>query len=154
MGANSAVQAALGSQHSCLLRGDGVVRCAGSNAGGQLGNGQQGVSSPTYVDVAGISDAVQVVAGALHTCALHATGEVSCWGENIFAQIGDGTGLTAAVPVKVAGINNAVAITAGTRHNCARLADLRVMCWGANGFGQLGDGSVAGQPTPVFVKLQ
>jgi hypothetical protein len=73
--------------------------------------------------------AVQIAAGALHTCALLDDGTVRCWGRNNNRQLGDGTQFDRAVPVRVLGIGDAIEIAvAGT--SCARLRDGTVRCWG------------------------
>ena len=91
--------------------------------------------------VAGISHAVDIVAGYVHACALLAAGTVECWGDNAKGQLGNGTYEASTVPVAVKGINRAVALTSGWTHSCAVLAGGGVVCWGSNNFGELGNGS-------------
>ena len=92
--------------------------------------------------VEGISDAVAVAAGQLAlSCALHETGEVSCWGLNFSGELGTNISQDldhSTVPVRIAGITDAVAISAGTVHVCALLSSGEVHCWGADSLGQSG----------------
>ena len=80
-----------GANHTCMLN-EGKVLCWGNNLHGQLGNGQSGVTvhSSVPVEARGINDAVAVGAGWEHTCAVHATGEVSCWGDDTSGELGNG----------------------------------------------------------------
>ena len=130
--------------HSCALRRDGTISCWGNNRAGQLGNGQSndGESSSAPVQVAGIDDATAIAAGQDHSCALHQTGAVSCWGENFSGQLGNGQSghyVRSSVPVKVTGITDATAIAAGRYHSCALHRGGTVSCWGGNSSGQLGN---------------
>jgi len=130
----------------------GGVRCWGSNAAGQLGDG---TTSEHLVpaDVIGLGGAaVALAAGDNYTCALMQPGGVKCWGINTAGQLGDGTTTAASFPVSAAGLSSGVvAITAGAEHTCALLQSGGVKCWGANVAGQLGDGTTINRTTPVDV---
>jgi alpha-tubulin suppressor-like RCC1 family protein len=102
--------------------------------------------------VTGIAGGVEVRCGLAHTCVLHATGAVSCWGSNAFGQLGDGTFVSSRlVPTLVVGLSDAVAVTGGATHSCARRASGAAVCWGNNGLGRLGDGTTVSSRTPVAV---
>ncbi len=167
-GLTNATQVALGADHSCTLLATGHVECWGWNGLGQLGDGTYTgpenecpaagvVCSRTPVEVAGITNAVQIAAGDEHTCALLSGGAVDCWGLNRSGQLGDGTNTgpsstcgydsnepCSPSPVPVPGISEAIQIAAGGEETCALLADHAVDCWGAAGSGQLGNGSNTG----------
>ena len=143
------------SNHTCAVLSNGTVKCWGPNSSGQLGDGSF-TNSPTPVEVSGISTATAIAAGGAlfqgHTCALLSAGTVKCWGNNLVAQLGNGTVTTpSATPVEVSGISTATAVAAGSVHTCARLSDGTMQCWGSNGYGQLGDGTVTTPITPVEV---
>lgn len=76
---------------------------------------------------------------------------MSCWGDNSFSQLGDGTTTRQQTPGKVKGITTATAVAAGRAHSCARLTTGTVFCWGSNSFGQLGSGAILVSPLPVQV---
>lgn len=92
-----------------------------------------------------------VAAGAGHSCAVVNGGEVVCWGNNWFGQLGDGTTLWTNTPVRVHGLSTAVAVAAGIGHTCALLVGGAVQCWGDGRFGALGNGSWESSSVPVDV---
>jgi alpha-tubulin suppressor-like RCC1 family protein len=145
-------QVAAGGFHTCAVNHAGEVKCWGSNANGQLGDGTV-TERVTPVGVGGMTIGVSAVAaGRFHTCALTAGGGVKCWGGNANGQLGDGTTTERLTPVDVSGLASGVsAIAAGESHTCALTTGGAVKCWGFNANGQLGDGANADQLVPVVV---
>jgi alpha-tubulin suppressor-like RCC1 family protein len=94
LGLSSVTQVAAGAVHTCAVHPEGVS-CWGRNVQAQLGDGTtEQRREPTDVVFPGelVGDAVvQVAAGAAHTCARHASGHVTCWGNDDAGQLGDGT---------------------------------------------------------------
>lgn len=143
-----------GGFHTCVITGQGALRCWGRNQQCQLGVGDvgtigddEGPGAVSPVDLGGFG--VKAVApGGSHTCALLGDASVRCWGGNAFGQLGRGH--EAAVPCA----SNlpgevvlwqdpgevTVALAAGDRHTCALSGSGRVRCWGSNESGQLGLG--------------
>ena len=140
-----------GNQHSCALHQTGTISCWGSNTYGQLGNKTYTESSSAPVQVESITDATAVSAGFRHSCALHQTGTISCWGSNGRGRLGNRTDTDSSAPVQVVGITDATAVTTGGSHSCALHQDSRISCWGRNGSGQLGNGADDDSSTPVQV---
>jgi len=142
-----------GGEHSCAVMG-GTVLCWGSNEAGQLGRDPAMVAAiETAAPVPGLDGVTALALGRDFTCALR-MGEVLCWGDNAFGQLG-ATGTTASfAPVAVEGIADAEAITAaaGGLHACALRAGGRVSCWGANASGQLGDGTTESRAGAVEMR--
>ncbi len=145
-GITTAIQVAVGFEHSCALLSSGHVDCWGAE---DLGHIVYERNRP--VEVPGIDDATQVVAGRDHSCALLSSGHIECWEENGNGQLGDGSTRPSETPVEVQGVTTAIEIAAGEEHSCALLSSGHVSCWGDNGHGQLGDGTTGRSDVPVEV---
>ncbi len=103
VGLSGAKALAVGWGHACALLSGGGVKCWGYNRNGELGDGGTG-NRDRPVDVQGVPEGVTaLVAGGVHNCALTRAGGVSCWGDNSYGQLGDGTTGHAAPPVAVMG---------------------------------------------------
>ena len=141
-----------GRNHTCALLATDAVECWGYNPDGRLGDGST-IDRLTPTPVTGLSsDVTAITGGTRHTCALLATGAVTCWGDNNVGQLGDNTTNDRHTPTPVTGLpRDVTAITAGTEHTCALLATGAVTCWGNNASGQLGDNTTANQLTPTPV---
>ena len=116
------LSASISGHHTCVLSGDGSVRCWGHNDTGQLGDGTT-TDRLTPVAVSGLTGAVALAAGGSHTCALRANGTMRCWGNNGFGQLGDGTTTNRLTPVAVGGLTDAVALAPSGFHTCALRVD-------------------------------
>lgn len=151
-GINNVTQISAGSTYSCARLAGGTVRCWGDNDNGQLGIGSL-VNQSLPAEVVGLNDALSVTTGSgNHTCALRATGSISCWGFNSSGQLGNGNTTFSTTPVSVNGLTeHAVAVSAGGSSTCALEAQGGVVCWGNNGAGQLGNGTTTSSFTPVRV---
>ncbi|MCA9704407.1 MAG: DUF4215 domain-containing protein [Myxococcales bacterium] len=143
MGLADATDIALGEQHACALRATGVVSCWGDDAVGQLGDDDGNTAdSPVPVDVMGLPPGVtQIAVGQDHACAL-AAGEVYCWGEGQYGNLGQGTETDSDLALLVPGLSGIVQIAAGYNFNCALDGAGDLWCWGYSLDGQLGDGGV------------
>ena len=138
-----------GSEHFCVLLEGGRVRCLGLNTSGQLGYpGYDAVFdveiSQEVGDINLNERVIKISAFDNNTCALLGTGQVSCWGENSFGQlglghtnnIGDDEGVTARLSFP----GGAIDISTGGFGSCVILTSGNVRCWGKNDKGQLGLG--------------
>ncbi len=151
-------QIAAGYDFNCGLTFDARVYCWGTNTSGKLGDGTTTTqSTPVPLAQGAIPSTVtikQVAAGYSHACALGSDGEVYCWGDNSYRQLGDGTTTSRLTPVAVlqgampAGVT-ATSLISGNYHNCVIGSDTRVYCWGYNSAGQLGDGTGTSKSSPV-----
>jgi hypothetical protein len=90
-----------GASHSLALASDGTVFAFGENAEGQLGDGGVVGYATLPQVVAGISNAVSVVASSNHSLAVTVDEVVWSWGRNGSGQLGDGTTVARVVPVSI-----------------------------------------------------
>ena len=161
---------AAGTDHTCALLNDGHVKCWGANDSGQSHpseDHQEFQTSPDFVtEVSGtgganvpLANVKAIAAGSGFTCALHNNGRVSCWGDNVWGELGTGdfnpqspmTIATSVVDKFSAPIENVIAISAGGLSTCALMADTSVMCWGFGDYGSLGNGKMQESSVAVFV---
>jgi len=150
----------------------GGVDCWGRNDQGQAGNGGSG-NPNTPVKVIGVGGVGTLSGVAAVTndgegfCADLNSGDVDCWGDGYFGNLGDGKLYTSgtfgsATPVQVVGVGGVGALTgvtsltAGVGYGiCAQLSSGGLDCWGDGSSGQLGNGlaftSTTESATPVQV---
>jgi alpha-tubulin suppressor-like RCC1 family protein len=152
-GIDDAVEVSAGSVHTCARRTNGAIKCWGNNGNGRLGNGSASGSSPSPVDVVGITDAVQLAVGYEHACVRRMTGQVACWGLGDSGELGDGNAtLDGPTPVTVSGIADAIDVSAGGYYSCAVRAGGGVQCWGYGFDATMGNGTFTSvNPLPVNV---
>ena len=156
---------------SCSVSSSGNVYCWGNNTYGNLGVGEDtGPStcgstpcSLTPVEVEGVggtgylSNITSVSQGSYSTCALSSAGNVYCWGDNEFGELGvnsysgpstctsSATGCSM-TPVEVEGVggtgylSNIVSIATNAATTCAVSSSGNVYCWGDNNYAELGQG--------------
>ncbi len=170
-GIGDAIQVTDGGGHSCALLSGGSVDCWGINENGELGDGTDNgpdsctniPCSTTPVAVSGITNATAIAAHlGEESCALIASGQLECWGNNTQGQLGDGTYTgpdtcaggaacsTAPVAVSEGGVT-AAQIAVGDFFACVLLTSGRAECWGENFWGELGDGKTESSDVPVAV---
>lgn len=134
--------------------GPGVDAGGGTDAGGASNidaGGASGVDAggAPNVDAGGSAPVIKSVStGEHHACALSAQGDVYCWGDGQFGQLGNGLPYTMTHPTKVPNLK-ATYVAAGNRQTFAIRTDGTVVGWGANIDGELGIGGTAQADTPV-----
>lgn len=113
--------------------------------------------APAAFDARGVLLPLQsvehLVVGGAFTCAALGPGEVHCWGNNLFGQIGNESEYPSVDPQRITGLPAApiTALSAGGGHACALVVG-EIWCWGYNQYGQLGDDSFNDRSVAVRVQ--
>lgn len=152
-GLDNVVAVAAAAGRSFALRADGSLWAWGENGTGALGVGSQNDAlEPAQVGmgVAGFSRIVQVAAGARHTLALSAGGQVFTIGEVAVPLINRPNILP--TPTAVEGLALVAGIAAGDGFSVALDIGGRLWSWGVNGSGQLGLGHTTPRALPVLIE--
>lgn len=158
-GSEPVADMALGANFSCERGVNGVVRCWGNNAAGQLGTGTTTQSLvPALVSPPSGLDALEITAGADTACALSSAGAVSCWGANSYGTLGNEGRSNRTTPGLVVGLPAAVDHLGIMQSSygataCAFVLGGDAWCWGRNDYGQVGDGTLANRFVATQVEL-
>ncbi len=147
-------QLVAGLSHTCVGYREGVARCFGRSAEGQLGYGaledigdDEFPGLVPFVPIGGALGVLTTGSGSFHGCARLDDGSVRCWGAfeggrlgspGLLGPVGDDEPASDAVPVDAGG--PILDVTTGAEHTCALLAAGQIRCWGRNSSGQLGAG--------------
>jgi len=153
-------QVTVGDYYACALTTGGRVSCWGFNSYGVIDPLENGmVPETTQIDlarditddIAPSSPIVQLdTSQGFHTCAVDASGEVTCWGDNERGQLGadcatDGrTGCVRGTPPVVvrqsdgSPLTDVTSVTTGFGFTCALTSTGSVRCWGTNTHAQVG----------------
>ena len=139
---STAVDIAAGSASTCAVLSDGTIRCWGSDAHGQAGDGNVGGDKDPTTVVNGISTALLVSMYAEHVCARLANNELRCWGRDHKGQIGNNN-----VPIDMnvgdpwrspttvqrglEAILSHIGVVAGGAHSCTIRTSSQIWCWGS-----------------------
>jgi alpha-tubulin suppressor-like RCC1 family protein/uncharacterized protein YecT (DUF1311 family) len=163
-------QVAAGDNHSLAVTASGQLYAFGYNDFGELGsatnNGTNNPNpTPTLVGLPGeIGPVTQVAAGADHSLAVTASGQLYAFGNNFFGELGSATNSTTNNPnptptlVTLPGeVGPVTQVAAGTDHSLAMTASGQLYAFGQNASGQLGSSANSGtgtpNPTPRLVTL-
>ena len=108
-----------------------------------------------YFTSENINNKSKFAMGLNHYCGIFSDGNLKCWGQNYYGQLGIGstTSHNTSQNVSLGTGRTAVAVSAGTSYTCAILDDGSLKCWGQNSYGQLGIGSTTNYDTPQNVSL-
>ena len=124
---------------SVISNGFGI--CALNAAGGVICH-----QNATSYDM-GLDSGVRALRGGSGSsmCAMMSAGGVKCWGDNRYAQLGNGTDESFSGylrPADVTVLSDIATMMPGDHHTCAVTLAGAAKCWGTNFNGELGNGSV------------
>ena len=153
----SIVSSDLSINHSAYLRNDGKITFLGRNDYGQLGNGRNPSSTPSYEFRTTDTSALNVTALAVadtQTVLLTVDGKVFTAGARNPNDTGSATNTFVPLFDENASAPAAVAIGAGYRNGAMIAQDGSILTWGDNLCGQLGNGKTSeGETSPVKVSI-
>jgi alpha-tubulin suppressor-like RCC1 family protein len=179
------VQITAGAQHTCVLFDTGAVRCWGQMYDhpviGRLLSifgtpdfewlpgttyvdpiGDFGIINPLGTGNVALAEPAEQISAAPEgaaICALLRSGKISCWGHNLFGQLGLGhkeevsVGTHGEVLKTLDLGERVVEVRCGMANTCARTESGRVHCWGEGMYGRLGNGSGLPSLRPVLVEI-
>ncbi|HEY2053841.1 MAG TPA: putative Ig domain-containing protein [Solirubrobacterales bacterium] len=170
-GSGAVVQIAAGYRYALVLTSSGQLFGFGENQYGQLGSTVDNGSSapnptPELVSLpAGSGPIAQIAAGADHSLAVTAGGQLFAFGENKYGQLGstvnNGGYTPNPVPTSVGlpgAIGPVIRVAAATSSSLAITSSGQLYGFGENRYGQLGDTSGSGlfegaDPTPTLADV-
>ena len=144
VGIDDGVALAAGGSHTCALRATGEVACWGTGDAGQPRRRHARPRAPARPRSPGSRTPRPIAAGGDQSCALRASGTVTCWGA-MDPLVYGGYRPIHALPQPVDGIADAVEVAVAAASACALFADGTARCWGRNESGTLGDGTTTEQ---------
>ncbi|WP_158542252.1 hypothetical protein [Lujinxingia litoralis] len=134
---------ALGGMTGCGLVFSGENRseamCWGANSSQGLGlnHPSLGLLDPMVMDQ-GYRSFQEISLNLNHGCGVAGSGEIWCWGNNYYGEVGMNPNLYAGRPRRVEERSDYVSVSAGFYHSCGLTAGGEIRCWGNNAYGQLG----------------
>lgn len=130
---------AAGGNRTCARRRDGAIFCWGSRDLVPADGNSNCHEQDDYPKQIALPPSAHVATGPTHSCAVTATGDVWCWGDNRSGELGNGSvdATFHDVPVQVVDTSGAPLtamrdIAAGPGYACAIGLNDAVSCWGSN----------------------
>ncbi|WKU07124.1 RCC1 domain-containing protein [Micromonospora sp. HUAS LYJ1] len=147
---------AAGRGHGLALTSTGWVYAWGYNNYGQVGDGTTtNRALPVRVLMPAGVVVTKIAASGWDSLALTSTGQVYSWGDNRYAQLGNGTLTASSVPVPVAlpAGTTVTDIAMGVYHSLVLTSTGQILAWGLNQLGEVGDGTTTTRTRPVQVLM-
>lgn len=151
-------QITTGTRHACALQVDGKTFCWGDDESGLVSGTPNLAPHSAPAEIPGLLLPVeQLVAVSSHQCALLAGGDLFCWGNNEYGQLGaangDGGAPVKSIPRPTRALDKVVQVGGAEETTCALRTSGEVSCFGRNFSGQLGNGTSDTNPHPAAVSV-
>jgi alpha-tubulin suppressor-like RCC1 family protein len=140
--------------YTCAINIFNQLYCWGSNLDGQLGIGIYGFSAQRSIPqlLTPMTNITNIALSRDHACAINASSQLYCWGNNSYGQLGIGSvGGNFATPQLLVPMTNIINIALGHYHTCSLNHFHQLYCWGRNNTGQFGIGDTTNRPSPTLV---
>lgn len=155
---NKSINISAGYSHTCSVIDLGKTYCWGISDDGELGDSENTINYyPFEITSTNSGDLKKVASGDNHTCAINLYGELYCWGDNSFNQLGDGTSNNSNEPVKVDDSlypvedEKFIKVLASNEFSCALSTVGLLYCWGDNENNQLATNSIDESFSPKLI---
>ena len=139
---------------TCAINIAGQTTCHGWDSYGNLGDGGptkyvwndeeraadmgKPISKKTGVVVQS-EPYVSISAEMNYACAVGQSGQVYCWGENSYGQLGDGSTRSSSIPIPIRSERRFDSVSVHVSGACGLTVNGEVHCWGRNDLGLIGD---------------
>lgn len=133
VGSSSALSLAAGSDSTCWVEADRLIRCVGADEA-DVFLAEQSVLSQSPLQLSSIESVHQLAAGFRQMCAVLEGGALQCWGAG-----GQGQRRNWDRFRPVEGLSDISQIQLGDTHSCAFSNAEGWQCWGSNCWGELGE---------------
>ena len=131
-----------GSYHGIGLKANGTLWFWGNNSNGQFGDGFTSFNNVYPLQI-GIADSWQdIFVGANSSYGIKTNGTLWAWGNNVNAELGDGTLVDKLTPIQIGLDSNWLTISPSAQgnHVLGLKTNGTIWSWGRNVAGQLGNG--------------
>lgn len=142
--------------YTCASLANKSAYCWGFNQLGEAANGDAATPASPVPNNTLLTNALSVAGSLYATCAVLASGDITCWGANAEGQVAPESALGVVYPVPTvlsAGGTKFAQVSVGLANACGRTTDGHVWCWGLPAAGENGhytDGGAADMiPAPV-----
>ena len=139
---NNFAQISAGRGFSCGVKADGSGWCWGDDTNGELGNGATTGQQDNPSPVSGGHVFSMIAVSNYHACGLRNDGQILCWGNDTYGQLGNAGGGASSSPGVISDVGPWVYVTTGDSNTCGIKTDGSAWCWGNTNNGRNGEGTL------------